>query len=127
MPEQRSRHHRERVADAIRDEISIILEGELADPRIGMATVTEVVPLRGDKVMHVYVHVEGSDEEGDETIEGLNAAKSYVRRQVAQRLSLRHMPELVFHVDRSVKHGSRIEELLARVKKRNKNSGIEKQ
>ena len=128
MPEQRgNRHRKERLADAIREEIGIILEGELGDPRIGLATISEVLLAPGGKGMHVYVHVDGSEEESEQTIAGLNAAKGYVRHQLGQRLAMRQVPEIVFHVDRAMKYGSRIEELLNRVQKRTKKAGPETQ
>ena len=97
-----------------------MVEGELADPRIGLATVTEVQLAPDGKAAHVMVAVHGSDEEAAASIEGLGAARNFIRRQVAFRLSLRHAPELFFHLDRSEQYGTRIDELLNRIQKRKK-------
>src|SRR5687768_18476166 len=95
MPEQRGReHHRERLADAMRDEIGAILEGELADPRIGLVAVTEVKLSPDGRALHVFVSVEGDDDEAESTLEGLIAAKGYIRREVGMRMRLRVAPEL---------------------------------
>ena len=66
MPEHRAReHHRNRLAETLREEIAIIIEGELNDPRIGSTTVTEVALAPGGKSGHVYVAVVGTEEEED--------------------------------------------------------------
>jgi ribosome-binding factor A len=119
MPVNRSaEHHRDRVVEALKDEIGAILEGELADPRIGLCTVKEVILAPGGKAARVLVQVLGDEQEGEETIKGLSAARAYIRTEVRNRLGKRHVPELTFHLDRSEQVQSRIDELLGRVKKR---------
>jgi ribosome-binding factor A len=119
MPEQRNvEHHRERLGDAIRDEIALIVEGELGDPRIGLVNVSEVHMAQDGRSARVLVAVEGDEEEAVRTIEGLTAATAFIRREIADRLRLRHAPELHFHLDKSERYDARIEELLRRVKKR---------
>ena len=120
MPENRGRQHgMERRAEALRDEIGVILEGELADPRIGLATVSEVVMNPGGKSARVYVQVEGAtEEELEQTLAGLNAAKGYIRGELTAQLGVRHCPELFFAIDRTNALGGRISELLGRVEQR---------
>ncbi|HYX70017.1 MAG TPA: 30S ribosome-binding factor RbfA [Terriglobales bacterium] len=121
MPEQRgAQHHRERMADAIRDEIVAILEGELADPRIGLATVSEVCLAPDGKSAHVLVEVPGDDKEVERTLQGLEAARGYIRHEICERLRLRRAPEMFFQVDRSQQYGDRIDQLLKRAHKREK-------
>jgi len=114
------KHQRERRAEAFREEIDLILEGELGDPRIGLVAVTEIVLAPGGKMARVFVRVDGDEEEAEETLAGLNAAKGFIRHQLAERMGLRHAPELVFVIDRSEQYASRISELLGRTKKRKK-------
>ncbi|HUR36449.1 MAG TPA: 30S ribosome-binding factor RbfA [Terriglobales bacterium] len=111
-------HHRERMAEALKEQITIILEGELADPRIGLCNVSEIVYAPGGKSARVLVQVEGTEEEQRETIEGLTAARAYIRTSVRDAIGKRHVPELTFHLDRSEQLGGRINELLDRVEKR---------
>ena len=119
--EKRGReHHYERLADGLRDELSAMLEGELSDPRIGLASVTEVQLAPDGKSARVYVAVAGDDSEADRTLEGLRAAKGYIRREVGVRLGMARPPELVFQIDRSQEYSARIEELLGRAQKRKK-------
>ena len=118
MENRGAQHRRERLADALRDEIGAILEGELADPRIGLATVNEVVLAQDGKSARVMVNAEGSEREAEETIAGLNAAKGYIRHQLLVRLGLRHVPEVFFYLDYSRQFEGRVDELLKRIKKR---------
>ncbi len=121
MPEQRgAQHHRERMADAIRDELVAILEGELGDPRIGLATVSEVRLAPDGKSAHVLVAVAGDEQEMARTLQGLDAARGFIRHEIAERLRLRRAPELFFQLDRSQEYGARIDELLKRVRKKEK-------
>jgi|SRR5579884_2146363 len=123
MPEQRGKqHHQERLAEAMREEIGSILEGELGDPRIGLASVTEVALAPGGKAARIFIHVDGEEEEGDATIDGLRAAAGFIRHQVGERLGLRHVPELYFQLDRSEQYGQRIDELLHRTRRKKKES-----
>jgi ribosome-binding factor A len=66
----------------------------------------------------VFVRVDGSEEDAEQTLAGLNAAKGFIRHQLADRMGLRQAPELVFAIDRSEQYASRIDELLGRTKKK---------
>jgi ribosome-binding factor A len=114
------KYQRERRVEALREEIDLILEGELGDPRIGLAAVTELVLAPGGKTARVFVRVDGDEEEAEQTLDGLNAAKGFIRRQLVARMGLRQAPELIFVIDRSDQYASRIDELLGRVKKKRK-------
>jgi ribosome-binding factor A len=112
------RHHRERITQAIREEIASILQGELADPRIGSVVISDVQMGAGGKSVRVYVQIEGGEHQARATLKGLTAAKGYIRHELAERLGLQKVPDLAFEHDRSVQYGSRIDELLQRIEKR---------
>ena len=118
MERRGQKHHRERLSEAVREEIETILEGELSDPRIGLVNVSGVLMADDSRSARVLVNVQGDDEEAERTMEGLEAAKGFVRRELAERLRLRKPPELFFQLDRSQQLESRVEELLERTKKR---------
>jgi len=113
------KYHRERLGEALREEIETILEGELGDPRIGLANVSEVILAPDARSARVMVVVQGDDDAAAATMEGLQAAGGYVRRELASRLHLRRPPELLFIQDRSQQYEARIEELLGRSRKKN--------
>jgi len=114
------KYHRGRVGEALREEIETLVEGELADPRIGLVSVSGVEVAEDGRSAQVLVDVEGDDEEAERSLEGLDAAKAYIRREVADRLRLRRAPELFFRLDRAEREKARVEELLARAKRRSK-------
>lgn len=118
MERRGQKYHRERLGEALREEIETILEGELSDPRIGLVNVSEVHLAPDSRSARVMVVVAGDDTQAQETMEGLRAAGGYVRRELVERLHLRRAPELLFILDRSQQYGSRIDELLNRTKKR---------
>ncbi len=120
MERRGQKHHRERLSEALREEIETILEGELADPRIGLASVSAVEMAQDARSARVLVAVAGDEAEAQRTLEGLEAAKNFVRHELAERLRLRRPPELFFQIDRSHQLERRVEELLARAKKRSK-------
>jgi ribosome-binding factor A len=120
MERRGQKYHRERLSEALREEIETILEGELGDPRIGLASVSGLQIAEDGRSAHVSVSVAGDDAEAERTLEGLNAAKNFVRHELVERLHLRRAPELYFRIDRSEQLESRVEELLARAKKRKK-------
>jgi ribosome-binding factor A len=112
------KYHRGRLSEAIREEIETILEGELGDPRIGLARVSSVLMADDARSARVMVSVTGDEADAERTLEGLAAARNYVRHELAERLRLRRPPELYFQIDRSDQLESRVGELLAREKKR---------
>ncbi len=118
MEKRGVKYHRGRVGEALREEIETLVEGELADPRIGLVSVTAVHIADDGRSAEVWVNVEGDDKDADESLEGLEAAKAYIRHELVERLHLRKSPELVFRLDRAEQDKARVEELLGRAQKR---------
>lgn len=119
MPEQRARkYHQDRVAETLREEIGAMIQGELSDPRISFAYVSEVVLNPGGKSARIYVAVDGGEVEEKNTLEALTAARGFIRHELLERMGVRHVPELSFHLDKSEHLKSRIDEILGRMKKR---------
>ena len=108
----------ERVADQIRTEVARLIAEDLKDPRIGFTTVTGVDLSADLGHARVFVSVLGGSEAGKPTLEGLNSAAGFVRREITQRLGLRRAPEVVFELDHGAEQAARIEDLLARLKPR---------
>lgn len=114
------KHHRGRVGEALREEIETLVEGELADPRIGLVSVTSVRVADDGRSAEVWVNVEGDDSEADRSLEGLESAREFIRHELIMRLGIRRAPDLYFRLDRGEQAKARVEELLQREKKRNK-------
>jgi ribosome-binding factor A len=125
MPEHRGRkHHQDRVAETLREEIGAMIEGELSDPRIAFCYVSEVALNPGGKSARVYIAVDAATpnitQAEDDTVAALEAAKGYIRFEIKERMGVRHVPELAFVADRSGRFQARIDELMTRSRKRQK-------
>ncbi|MGA2686528.1 MAG: 30S ribosome-binding factor RbfA [Candidatus Korobacteraceae bacterium] len=118
MENRGQKYHRERIEEALREEIVALVEGELGDPRIGLVSLSELHLGPGGKTARAFIVAAGTEDEARQSIEGLNAARSYIRHELTRRLGLRQAPEIFFELDRSEQYGGRIEELLHRIQKR---------
>lgn len=109
-------HRSERIAEEIRNELSLMLAGELKDPRLALPVSVSEVRVGPDmRTVRVFVRLEGTEDERAEALKGLKAAAGYVRHELVERLQLRRAPEILFLVDESEEYGQRIDELLRKV------------
>lgn len=110
-------HRSERVAEEIRNEVSLMLAGELKDPRLAAPlSVTEVRLSPDLRTVRLYVHIDGEETERSTALEGLKAASGYIRHELVERLQLRHAPEVLFRIDESEEYGQHIDELLRKAR-----------
>lgn len=118
MERRGQKYHRGRLSEALREEIETLLEGELADPRIGLVNVSEVELAPDSRSARVMVVIEGDEKDAEASIEGLLGAAGFIRRELAERLHLRRPPELIFVQDHSQQYKARIDDLLSRTRKK---------
>ena len=105
----------EKLQELIKQEMSKMLLKELKDPRIGFVTVTDV-EMTGDlREAKIYVSVMGGSEQVKNSLEGLNSALGFIRREIGQRVRLRFTPEISFALDTSLDYGDHIQKLLLQV------------
>ena len=90
---------------------------ELSDPRIGDATVTEVLVSPDMRHAQVRLHMSEKTSEQQDTIRALDGARHFLRRQIAERLNLFRVPELHFEADVSSDGTARMDHLLKRVRR----------
>jgi ribosome-binding factor A len=97
----------------IRDELADLLRREVKDPQLeGMISITEVETAPDLSIAHVYVSVLGDEEQARKTVQRLRHAAGFFRRELAERLNLRHTPELDFRLDLSIARGARLLKIL---------------
>lgn len=94
----------------------LFIRGDIHDPRVGFITITGVKVSPDLSVAQVFYSMMGTDEQKAQTQQGLDAAKTYVRREVTKRVKLRISPEVFFTFDASLEEGDKIERLLKQVK-----------
>ena len=108
----------EKISEAIRQEASVIIHDKLKDPRLGFITITNVEITHDLRFAKIFFSVLGDDVAYKKTKEALNSSMGFVRKLIAQRLSLRFAPEIAFYEDRSTEYSVRIEEVLNKLKEK---------
>jgi len=103
----------ERLAEALKDEISEVVGFELDDPRLERVTVTDVTVSEDLRDAKVFVLVQGDEQEVAAAMKALQNATVFVRQQVAMNLSLRHVPHLHFARDTAEENAARVNQLLS--------------
>lgn len=103
-----------RVAEAIRNELSVLLLQKIRDPRLHDVTITGVEMTPDLKLAKVYFDLPaGSDERP--VIKGLQKAKGFFRSQLARLMNMRYTPDLVFYHDRLNEETERLEDLFRQI------------
>ncbi len=108
----------DKVAEEIRREVSKIVQDDLRDPRLGFTTVTRVELTPDLRFARVFFSVYGHEKQWEDTLDALESAAGYIRRELGHRLSLRFVPEVVFKSDHSAEHSIRIEQELEAIQQR---------
>ena len=106
----------ERVSVMLKEEISNIIHNDLKDPRIGFITVTRVELTNDLRYARAFFSILGSEKEQKSTKEALENSLGFIRSLIADRMSLRFVPELVFKQDRSAEYSVGIQEALNKIK-----------
>lgn len=107
----------ERVSELLREMLGRLLTEGLQDPRVGTLVTIQHVDMSAD-LQHATVRVTvfGGEARRREAMAGLMAATPYLRRQIGQRLSLKHTPELRFTIDESIEEGDHVLQILDALK-----------
>ncbi len=113
MPSRRSR----RVAELVKQEVAIIIASRLSDPRLSQARVTEVE--MSSDLRRAYVYFSCARETREAVQVGFERARGFIKKQLAPRLKLKFMPDLVFRHDPSIDHGEDMDRLLASLRDEN--------
>ena len=110
-------HRKERIAEQIREEISQIVATEVADPGVGLVTVTRVKVTPDLSLARVYWTILGDAAERKKTQKALERATPFVRHILSTRLTMRRAPEVQFLYDQSTAAQERVEEILQELKR----------
>jgi ribosome-binding factor A len=102
----------ERVDELLRQEIGSIVSRDIADPRVGFATITSVETTPDLRHAKVWVSVIGQPAEREATVAALRRAMPFVRHELGTRLRIKRIPDLHVHVDDTAERGTRVLQLL---------------
>lgn len=103
----------ERVDELLRQEIGWIIARDVADPRIGFATITSVETTPDLRHAKVWVSVIGQPTEREATVAALRRAMPFVRHELGTRLRIKRIPDLHVHLDDTSERGTRVLQLLS--------------
>ncbi len=107
----------ERVSSLIKKEVSQMLLQDIKDDRVGagMISITNVELSKDLEHAKIFVSIYGTPEAKIETMEGLKACTSFVRRELSQRMNLRRSPEISFIEDNSLEEGDKLINLINQI------------
>jgi ribosome-binding factor A len=110
-------HRAERLSEALRVELEELIGYELTDPRIDVAGVAEVLLTPDGKHARVRLNLNGDRAWQEQTLDALDHAMGYIRKQLAHRLDLFRLPDIRFEAALSAELPGRVEHLLKRVRR----------
>ena len=113
-------HRQGRLGEEIRRIISELLLRGLKDPRLSaMISVTAVEVTSDGSYATVYLSVLGPDPDEEkaqlqqeETLEAMKIAKGFIRKEIGRQVKLRHVPDLIFRIDKSMEYGRHISKII---------------
>lgn len=109
----------DRIASNMVKEISYILATEVKDNDIKFVTVTDVKVTNDLSFAKVYFTVLDESRK-QETLEALKNASGFIRKALAERIDIRHIPELEFIYDESIAYGKKIEDIIEHIHEEDK-------
>ncbi|GAB3370906.1 ribosome-binding factor A [Azotobacter armeniacus] len=107
----------QRIGDQMQRELSLLIQREIKDPRLGMVTITAVEVARDLSHAKVFITVMGKEDSGEEVnrnLEILNEAAGFLRMQLGKAMKLRSVPQLHFNYDASIRRGVELSALIER-------------
>ncbi len=105
-----------KLAVRIREVVSMTLEMQVKDPRLGMVTITDAKVTPDLREATLYYTVYGDDQERADSAAALESAKGVLRSQVGRQTGVRYTPSLQFVADVVPETAGRLEELLAKAR-----------
>lgn len=116
-----------RIESELTKEISIMIRSDIKDPRIAPITSITEIDLTDDlQSAKIYISVLGDDTEKEETIEGLKNSTGFIKRELGNRMNLRHIPDIKFILDTQIEQALHIESLIDKVIKQDNEARSER-
>lgn len=104
----------ERINSNVQRELSYILANEVKNPNVKFVTITAVDVTSDLSFAKVYFT---TIDDREKVLNDLNNASGYFRSLLAERLMIRHTPELRFIFDESIEYGQKIEKIIEELHK----------
>ena len=99
----------DRVNEQLREEISTLLTRQIKDPRLsGLISITRVVTSGDLRSARVFISVMGRQETKKAALDGIQSAASFLRRELRDRINMRHTPFLTYELDESMEEADQV-------------------
>ncbi|MCH8989277.1 MAG: 30S ribosome-binding factor RbfA [Chloroflexi bacterium] len=107
----------DRVNEQLREEISTLLARQIKDPRLnGVISITRVVTSGDLRSATVYISVMGNQETKQTALNGIQSAASFLRRELRDRINMRHTPFMTYKLDESLEEADQVLRLMNQVR-----------
>jgi len=110
-------YRHERISASIREELDELIAYEMSDPRVGEATVTEILISSDYRKAVVRLALKGTAKEQADTVEALNHAKAFLKHELTDRLQLFKTPDLYFEAALAADLAAKAAKILKRIEK----------
>jgi ribosome-binding factor A len=109
----------DRINEQLREEISMLLTRSIKDPRLnGVISITRVVSSSDLRTARVYISVMGDQQTKQDALLGIRSAASFLRRELRDRINMKHTPFLTYELDDSLEEADQLLRLMNQVKMR---------
>ena len=118
----------QRIQSVMKDELNVLINRDLKDPRIPSVTVTKVEITRDAKQATVFISILSLDQTAtdpeliEHCLDSLTRAKGHIKRTLSKAIQLRFMPELLFREDKGLENTLRVHELLKQISEEKKST-----
>ena len=107
----------DRINEQLREEISMLLTRQIKDPRLNaVISITRVVSSGDLRSARVYISVMGNQETKQAALAGIQSAASFLRRELRDRINMKHTPFLSYELDSSLDEADQLLRLMNQVK-----------
>ena len=107
----------DRINEQLREEISMLLTRSIKDPRLnGIISITRVISSGDLRRARVYISVMGNNQTKQEALAGIQSAASFLRRELRDRINMKHTPFLTYELDDSMEEADQLLRLMNQVK-----------
>lgn len=107
----------ERLSQIILKEVTDIIQFHLKDPTIGFITITDVKVTNDYSYATIYISFLGKQERNEAGLKALNKGKGFIRSELAKRLTIRKVPELIFKLDDTLQQSRKIDAIINEIHK----------
>lgn len=102
----------DRIANDIKRHLSMLLINGIKDSKIGYVNITDVRVTNDLSYAYIYFTIFGDENRINVTLEALNRAKGFIKKEISSKVKMRKVPEFIFKYDDALENGNKIEKII---------------